>query len=119
DFKVRRCSLYNILLPREMVVKVYPPIAGAGVLYINGGRIRAVIPLEIIKRIRDRINLPIPFQKFFKLAFRVRTRIGLPIATVYDRPSYRIFTNYNIIKPKDGLGRVPVWEIVRSALAAP
>ena len=66
------------------------------------------------------------------------TRIGLPVATVHERPSCRIFTNYNgvgtrernqgesaegspaeatnkptdqVIKPKDGLGRVPVWEM--------
>ena len=61
DFKVRRCFLCKVVLPREMVVKVHPPTAGAGVLCIDGGGIRAVIPLEIMKRIRDRIGLPIPF----------------------------------------------------------
>lgn len=71
-------------------------------------------------------------------ATSIGTRIGLPVATVHERPSCRIFTNYNgvgtqeqnpgefvegspikeanepveqIIKPKDGLGRVPVWEM--------
>lgn len=71
DFKVRRCFLCKVVLPREMVVKVHPPTAGAGVLCIDGGGIRAVIPVEIMKQIRDRIGLPIPFQKFFKLAFGV------------------------------------------------
>lgn len=71
DFKVRRCFLCKVVPPREMVVKVPPPTAGAGVLCIDGGGVRGVIPLELMKRIRDRIGLPIAFQKFFKLAFGV------------------------------------------------
>ncbi|KAE9969413.1 hypothetical protein EG328_006861 [Venturia inaequalis] len=58
------------------------------------------------------------------------TRVGLPVATVGGTPSRRIFTNYNgvgdrvegqeerVIKPKDGSGNVPLWEIARSASAA-
>ena len=70
-FKVRRCFLCKAVFPTEMVVKVHPPTAGAGVLCIDGGGIRGVIPLELMKRIRDRLDLPIPFQKFVKLAFGV------------------------------------------------
>ncbi|KAH7111354.1 hypothetical protein B0J11DRAFT_598877 [Dendryphion nanum] len=58
------------------------------------------------------------------------TRVGLPVATVDEKPSCRIFTNYNgvgerirkqdnVIKPNDGNGGVPLWEIARSASAAP
>lgn len=68
------------------------------------------------------------------------TKIGLPVATVSDHPSCRLFTNYNgigerdsdqgkpdsraweprlaespsenaIIRPKDGFGNVPLWEM--------
>jgi hypothetical protein len=68
------------------------------------------------------------------------TKIGLPVATVSSHPSYRIFTNYNgvgirdedqgelpicdlvqessnkpkdnaVVRPKDGCGRVPLWEM--------
>jgi hypothetical protein len=67
------------------------------------------------------------------------TRVGLPVATVNEKPSCRIFTNYNgvgerakeqgmfkmnrirsniltkepdhVIKPKDGHGGVPLWEM--------
>jgi len=66
------------------------------------------------------------------------TRIGLPVATVGGTPSRRIFTNYNgvgeriegqgtfhtiqvdqdmtkvedrVIKPRDGSGKVPLWEM--------
>ncbi|EXJ56219.1 uncharacterized protein A1O5_12675 [Cladophialophora psammophila CBS 110553] len=217
DFEVRQCFLCRMMAHEAMTVKVHPPTAGASVLCIDGGGIRGIMPLEFMKRIRDRIGLPIPFQQFFKLAFGVSsgglivlamfhngwsiekssdaferlaklafrrrkglgipflsrlrellvsyftdglyaaknieaalkeafgteesildyshatstgTRIGLPVATVHEKPSCRIFTNYNgvgareqnpgqVIKPKDGFGRVPVWEIARSASAAP
>jgi hypothetical protein len=59
------------MIPEEVVVKVYPPTSEAGVLYIDGGGIRSILPLRLIKRIRDRINLPILFQKFFKVAFKI------------------------------------------------
>ncbi|OCK95341.1 uncharacterized protein K441DRAFT_556486, partial [Cenococcum geophilum 1.58] len=59
------------------------------------------------------------------------TRIGLPVATVNGMPSRRIFTNYNgvgerekgqgtshsvdledrVIRPEDGSGSIPLWEI--------
>jgi hypothetical protein len=67
------------------------------------------------------------------------TRVGLPVATVDDKPSCRIFTNYNgvgeraeelgmfrrnrdrsnlltisidhVIKPDDGHAEVPLWEM--------
>ena len=68
------------------------------------------------------------------------TRVGLPVATVSDHPSCRLFTNYNgagerdceqgesavvslrsrlaedppekaIVRPKDGLGNVPLWKM--------
>ncbi|KAF1948543.1 patatin-like phospholipase-like protein [Byssothecium circinans] len=215
-FKMRNCLLCGTSMPEELTVKVHPPTAGVGVLCIDGGGSRGVVPLELMKRIQDRIGLSIPFQKFFKhlltiscglivlamfingwsiddctdifeklakLAFQRRkvlnlpflprvlellisyfadglyppenieaalkqvfganrsildashatatgTRVGLPVATVDKKPSCRIFTNYNgvgervkerdhVIKPKDGHGDVPLWEIARSASAAP
>lgn len=50
------------------------------------------------------------------------TLVGLPAATVHDKPSCHIFTNYNgvgergkhqdcVIKPEDGSGRIPLWEM--------
>lgn len=58
-------------MPKEVVVRVHPPITGASVLCIDGGGVRGMMPLSFIKRIQDRIGLPIPFQRFFKLAFGV------------------------------------------------
>jgi hypothetical protein len=68
-FKVHRCFLCGVGISEELVVKVHPPTAGVGVLCIDGGGTRGVLPLEFMKRIQDRIGLPIPLQKFFKVAF--------------------------------------------------
>ncbi|XTI82086.1 hypothetical protein V2W45_1463679 [Cenococcum geophilum] len=58
-FKVRHYFLYREEMLNNISVKVHPLTAGVGVLYINGGGIR------------DRVGLPIPFQWFIKVAFRV------------------------------------------------
>jgi hypothetical protein len=71
DFKVRQCFLCKVMLPEEMVVREHPPTAGVGLLCLDGGGVRGIMSLELMKRIRDRINLPIPFQKFFKVTFGV------------------------------------------------
>jgi hypothetical protein len=51
-------------MSEEVVVRVYPPTSGAGILCIDGGGIE---PLKFIKRIEDRIRLPIRPQRFFKI----------------------------------------------------
>ncbi|KAH7111317.1 phospholipase [Dendryphion nanum] len=102
-FKMRHCLLCGVSMPEELTVKVHPPTAGVGVLCIDGGGARGVVPLKLMKRIQDRIGLSIPFQKFFRVAFGINhshatttgTRVGLPVATVDEKPSCRIFTNYN------------------------
>jgi hypothetical protein len=53
---------------KEVVVMVHPPTAGSGgVLCIDGGGTRGMLPLRDIKRIEDRIGLPIRLQRFFKV----------------------------------------------------
>ncbi|PNH39090.1 hypothetical protein VD0003_g10211 [Verticillium dahliae] len=55
------------------------------------------------------------------------THVGLPVATIDKKPLERIFTNYNgvgkrprnQVRPKEGLGNVPLWEVGRAASAAP
>jgi hypothetical protein len=71
EFKVRRCFLCKMIMPEDVIVKIHPPTSGAGVLCLDGGGVRGVIPLAFMKRIQDRIGLPIPFQSFFKTAFGV------------------------------------------------
>ncbi|CAK7206337.1 hypothetical protein SEUCBS139899_009126 [Sporothrix eucalyptigena] len=236
--RLSACLLCNAALPERFAFRLHPPTAGVGVLCIDGGGIRGVVPLQLLKRIEDRVALPIPFQRFVKVAFGVSsggliaadmfinghsidqalerfvklargvfqprgvgrlaslpplvkallshvvdglppltllvraahllvsyfsdglynpaaieealretfgaernimdvsyattngTRLGLPVATVQDKPSCRVFTNYNgvgdrpphqdhVIRPASNLGRVPLWEIARAASAAP
>jgi hypothetical protein len=69
--KVLCCFLCCAKMPEEVIVKVHPPTAGVGVLCIDGGGTRGVVPLKLMKRIQDRIGLPIPLQNFFKVAFGV------------------------------------------------
>ncbi|PSN59220.1 phospholipase [Corynespora cassiicola Philippines] len=70
-FTVRRCFLCGQAPPTDMVVRVHPPTAGAGVLCIDGGGTRGIVPLVLMRRIQDRIGLPIPPQRFIKVAFGV------------------------------------------------
>lgn len=70
-FKTRHCFLCGLEMLNEVTVKVHPPTAGVGVLCIDGGGSRGIIPLQILKRIQDRMGLPIPPQKFFKAVFAV------------------------------------------------
>ncbi|KAF1974496.1 FabD/lysophospholipase-like protein, partial [Bimuria novae-zelandiae CBS 107.79] len=215
-FTVRHCFLCGQEMLNDITVRTTPPTAGVGVLCIDGGGTRSIIPLTVMKLIQDRLG-PIPLQRCITVSFGVSvgviiaidhfilgrpleesiqtfsgmagrvfkrrfsfhippisriveialsyftdglyparnvdtvlkdwvtnknildcsyatstgTKIGLPVATVSNHPSYRFFTNYNgvgerdddqekaIIKPKDGFGNVPLWEIARSASAAP
>jgi hypothetical protein len=74
-FKVHSCFLCGVKLPEGISMKIHPPTAGVGVLCIDGGGTRGVLPLKNMKRIedciKDRIGLRIPLQKFFKVAFGV------------------------------------------------
>ncbi|CAK7238176.1 hypothetical protein SEUCBS140593_010402 [Sporothrix eucalyptigena] len=65
------CLLCGAALPDSATFRLHPPTAGVGVLCIDGGGIRGVVPLQLLKRIEDRVGLPIPFQRFVKVAFGV------------------------------------------------
>jgi len=70
-FRLLECILCGAEMPEEVLIKIHPPTAGVGILCIDGGGTRGVVPLKLMKRIQDRIGLPIPFQKFFNLAFGI------------------------------------------------
>jgi hypothetical protein len=69
-FKIHRCFLCGEEA-KDVSVKIHPPTAGVGVLCIDGGGTRGIIPLTLMKRIQDRIGLPIPLQDFFRVAFGI------------------------------------------------
>jgi hypothetical protein len=64
------------------------------VLYINKGKARGVLPLKVIKRIKDHIRLSILLQRFFKVAFRVSSGelpwqgLSSSILTIFRRPNH-------------------------------
>lgn len=78
----------------EITVKINPPTAGVGVLCIDGGGARGVLPLKNMKRIEDRIGLSIPLQRFFKVAFGVSSGqcrgadLSSPILTIPRWPDH-------------------------------
>lgn len=70
-FYIARCFLCGKAPSTRKAVRVHPSTAGAGVLCIDGGGTRGIVPLVLMKRIHDRIGLPIPLQRFVKVAFGV------------------------------------------------
>ncbi|PNP84297.1 hypothetical protein FNYG_02370 [Fusarium nygamai] len=67
-------SLKNCLLDGDVVdflVRVRPPTAGHSILCIDGGGVRGVIPLAILGQVEQHLDLPIPIQEFFTLAYGV------------------------------------------------
>lgn len=67
-------SLTQCLLDGEvvnLVVRIRPPTAGHSILCIDGGGIRGIIPPAILQQVQERLNLPIPVQEFFTLAYGV------------------------------------------------
>jgi hypothetical protein len=66
-YRLQTCPLCKSGLG-DACIRVHPPTAGIGVLSIDGGGVRGIIPLAFLKRIEDSIGLPIPLQRFFRLA---------------------------------------------------
>ncbi|RSL62169.1 hypothetical protein CEP51_013512, partial [Fusarium floridanum] len=69
-------------MPEDVCIRMHPPTVGAGILCIDGGGIRGTMPLQIMKRIQDRIALPIPLQRFIKVAFGISSG-GLIVADMF------------------------------------
>ena len=56
-----------------LIIRIHPPTTSVGILCVNGGGIRATAPLGFMKRIKNHVDLPITFQRFFKLAIGVNS----------------------------------------------
>lgn len=70
-FSLRSCILCNRSLPEMLEIQTHPPTSGVGILCIDGGGTRGIVPLKLMQRIQARIGLSVPFQKFFKVAFGI------------------------------------------------
>jgi hypothetical protein len=69
-FKINSCFLCRLKFP-EIFVKVKPDTAGVRVLLIDGGGVRGIFPLTILKLLNDRLGLPYPIQENFDGAFGI------------------------------------------------
>ncbi|RKK85892.1 hypothetical protein BFJ68_g15415 [Fusarium oxysporum] len=54
-----------------LVVRIRPPTAGHSILCIDGGGVRGIIPPAILGQVQQQLDLPIPIQEFFTLAYGV------------------------------------------------
>ncbi|KAI1091684.1 hypothetical protein F5B19DRAFT_493094 [Rostrohypoxylon terebratum] len=81
-YKVTKCFLCQVVMPKELSIRIHPPTAGAGVLCVDGGGIRGVAALRFMEKIHARVGLPIPFQRFTKVAVGVSSG-GLIVADVF------------------------------------
>jgi hypothetical protein len=55
--------------PQVMSLRVKPVTAGSRVLSIDGGGIRAVVPIEFLRALEREIGLDMPIQEHFDLAY--------------------------------------------------
>ena len=69
--RLRSCFVCQEKMPTPLSFRIHPPTAGAAVLSIDGGGARGIIPLKFLKTLEEEINLPIPVQRFFKVAFGI------------------------------------------------
>ena len=68
-FRLHNCKLCQELV--ELVVRIRPPTAGHGILCIDGGGVGGIIPSTILELVQDRLDLPIPVQEHFSMAYGV------------------------------------------------
>ncbi|KAI0191347.1 acyl transferase/acyl hydrolase/lysophospholipase [Astrocystis sublimbata] len=81
-FRLHCCVLCQA--PVDLVVRIRPPTAGHAILCIDGGGVRGVIPATVLELIEDCLDLPIPVQEHFSLAYGVSGG-GLVVLGLYDR----------------------------------
>jgi hypothetical protein len=80
-------------------VKIYLLTAGVEVLCINRERARGVLPLKVIKQIKDRIRLSILLQRFFKVVFKVSSGelpwrgLSSPVLTIFRWPNHHSYVH--------------------------
>ncbi|KAJ9419919.1 acyl transferase/acyl hydrolase/lysophospholipase, partial [Fusarium oxysporum] len=68
-FSLKNCLLDGDVV--DLVVRIRPPTAGHSILCIDGGGVRGIIPPAILGQVQQQLDLPIPVQEFFTLAYGV------------------------------------------------
>ncbi|CAG9939340.1 unnamed protein product [Clonostachys rosea f. rosea IK726] len=52
-----------------MMIRIRPPSAGESILCIDGGGVRGIIPLMMLIGVQESLDLPIPVQELFTMAY--------------------------------------------------
>ena len=71
---MRHYSLQSCPLCKKKVhvkLRIHPSTAGIGILCVDGGGVRGVIPTTILEILEDRIGLPLPIQDHFQMAYGI------------------------------------------------
>lgn len=69
-FRIQRCFLCKEIVPNGITVRTHPPTAGVGVLCIDGGGTRGIVPLTVMKMIQERLG-QVPLQRCVTVGFGV------------------------------------------------
>jgi hypothetical protein len=59
----------------NMMIRIRPPSAGESILCIDGGGVRGIIPLMMLIGVQESLDLPIPVQELFTMAYG--TSVGM------------------------------------------
>ncbi|EGU73288.1 hypothetical protein FOXB_16202 [Fusarium oxysporum f. sp. conglutinans Fo5176] len=60
-----------------LIVRIRPPTAGHSILCVDGGGVRGIIPPAILAQVQQQLDLPIPIQEFFTLAYGVSAVLAM------------------------------------------
>ncbi|KAH7031045.1 acyl transferase/acyl hydrolase/lysophospholipase [Microdochium trichocladiopsis] len=66
-----------------LVLRIHPPTAGHGILCIDGGGVGGIVSSTILELVEDELNLPIPIQDHFSMAYGVSVG-GLVVLALYE-----------------------------------
>ena len=70
-YKIHKCVVCGMTAPRD--VKMVPPTASYRTVVFDGGGVRGVVSLELLKALDDERNLPYSIQDDFDLAMGTST----------------------------------------------
>jgi hypothetical protein len=79
-FILHKCTLCQERA--ELIVRFRPPTAGQGLLCVDGGGVGGVVSTTILELVEARLNLPIPIQEHFSMAYGVS--VGRPSSFVLN-----------------------------------